>query len=46
MFRTLGNHVIQLHRLSIEDMNLADFNLKSGQFRQVSKSDIESLIFS
>lgn len=46
MFGTLGNHVIQLHRLSIEDMNLADFNLKSGQFRQVSKSDIESLIIS
>ena len=46
MFGTLGNHVIQLHRLSTETMNLADFNLKAGQFCQLSKSEIESLIIS
>ena len=46
MFGTLGNHVIQLHRLSTENMNLADFNLKAGQFCQLSKSEIESLIIS
>tara|TARA_B100000459_G_C8597802_1_gene210576 strand:+ start:707 stop:1468 length:762 start_codon:yes stop_codon:yes gene_type:complete len=46
MFRSLGNHVIQLHRISTESMVLEDFNLLPGQFCSVTRQEINRALFS
>ena len=46
MFKSLDNHVTELHRLSTEKMILSDYNLKPGEFCQVSRSEINVALFS
>ena len=46
MFRSLDNHVIQLHRISTESMVLDDFNLLPGQFCSVTRQEINRALFS
>ena len=43
IFSALGNHVIELERLSIQNLAL-DTNLKAGDFRELETFEIESLL--
>lgn len=43
IFSALGNHVIELERLSIQNLAL-DTNLKAGDFRELEAFEIESLL--
>ena len=40
MFDTLGNYVVSIHRLAIGNMNLEDYNLKIGEFKEISLEEI------
>jgi 16S rRNA U516 pseudouridylate synthase RsuA-like enzyme len=40
MFDALGNYVLSIHRLAISDMKLEDYEIKKGNFREVSKEEI------
>lgn len=40
MFDTLGNYVVSIHRLAIGDMDLDDYNLKIGVFKEISLQEI------
>ena len=40
MFDTLGNYVVSIHRLAIGDMNLDDYVLKIGAFKEISLEEI------
>ena len=46
MFKFLGNHVVELHRLSTEKMKLSDYQLESGEFCQVTRGEINTALFS
>jgi 16S rRNA U516 pseudouridylate synthase RsuA-like enzyme len=40
MFDALGNYVLSIHRLAISDMKLEDYEIKKGNFREISKEEI------
>ena len=40
MFDTLGNYVVSIHRLAIGDMDLDDYDLKIGVFKEISLQEI------
>jgi len=40
MFDALGNYVLSIHRLAISDMKLEDYEIKKGNFREVSIEEI------
>ena len=44
IFLALGNKVVKLHRLSTENMILADYDLKPGQFCKITLEEINRLI--
>ena len=40
MFDTLGNYVLSIHRLSIGNMELEDYSVKKGHFKEISIEEI------
>ena len=40
MFDTLGNYVVSIHRLEIGDLNLENYNVQSGKYKEISKEEI------
>ena len=40
MFDTLGNYVLSIHRLSIGNMELEDYSVKKGHFKEISIDEI------
>ena len=45
IFRSVGNEVSKLHRLSIGKMILKDYKLKSGEYCEINFEDIDQYIF-
>ena len=40
MFDALGNYVVSIHRLAIGDLDLENYDVQNGKFKEISKEEI------
>jgi len=45
MFSSLGNYVISIHRLAIGNMQLSEYDIKLGEFKEITLDEIKNSIF-
>jgi 16S rRNA U516 pseudouridylate synthase RsuA-like enzyme len=45
MFSSLGNYVVSIHRLAIGDMQLSKYDIKLGEFKEITLDEIKNSIF-
>ena len=44
MFSALGNYVISIHRLGIGSMELSNYNINTGEFKEITFDEINQYI--